>query len=68
MVAHFGYDFANALVGTPRGTDLSPIIVATYAIAAVIVVILTGARWLSREHHYPTNDPALAGAGGTRKS
>jgi len=68
MVAHAGYDFANALVGTPRGTDLSPIIVATYAIAAVIVVILTGARWLSREHRYPTNDPALAGAGGTRKS
>jgi len=68
MVAHAGYDLANTLVGTPQGADLSPIIVVIYAIAAGIVVILTGARWLSREHYYPVIDPARPEAGGIRKS
>ena len=49
MVAHAGYDFANNLVGRPAdGASLGPITLTAYVLAAVLVVLLSRRRWLSR--------------------
>ena len=55
MLAHAGHNIAVRLV--PLDTTVQhgdPVVTLLYGVAAAIVVVLTGPRWLNRRRTYPT--------------
>ncbi len=48
MLAHAGYNLGIRLVPSVTGDHADPFVVGVFAVAALVVAVMTGPRWLSR--------------------